>query len=75
LALEGDKAAMHGDVIRGEQRQIGEVTSSVLSPILKRPLALGYVQREFTDHGTQVTIHSNAKRIPAVVAKLPFYEA
>ncbi|MFQ5541838.1 MAG: aminomethyltransferase family protein, partial [Candidatus Binatia bacterium] len=75
LALEGDKAAMHGDAIHGEQRQIGEVTSSVLSPILKRPLALGYVQREFTDQGTRVTIHSNAKRIPAVVAKRRFYEA
>ena len=74
LALEGDAAARRGDAVHAEQQKIGEVTSSVLSPILKCPLALGYVQREYTGQGTRVTIHCNGIRIPAVVSRLPFYQ-
>ena len=74
LTLEGDQAARQGDAIYGGQSQVGEVTSSIFSPILKCPLALGYVQREHIEQGTQATIHSNGKRIPAVVSRLPFYK-
>ncbi len=74
LTLEGDQAARQGDAIYGGQSQIGEVTSSIFSPILKCPLALGYVQREHIEQGTQAMIHSNGKRIPAVVSRLPFYK-
>ncbi|MFQ5850444.1 MAG: aminomethyltransferase family protein [Candidatus Binatia bacterium] len=74
MVLEGDAAAQRGDTINGEQKQIGKVTSSILSPVLKCPLALGYVHRDYTSPETRVTIQSKGKTIPAVVTRLPFYK-
>ena len=75
MVLEGDSAAKRADEIHGEKQQIGNVTSSVISPALKCPLALGYVHRDFTSPGTRVTIHRNGKTIPATVSSLPFYNS
>ncbi len=49
-------------------RDIGRVTSSVMSPTLGVPLALAYVHRDFVDPGTAVTV-ADAK---ARVTPLPF---
>ncbi len=75
IVLEGDSAAMPADAIHAEKQQIGNVTSSVISPALKGPLALGYVHRGFTSPGTRVTIHRNEKTSPATVTSLPFYKS
>ena len=75
LILEGDKAAERGSAIRAGEKEIGKVTSSILSPARKRPLALGYVHRDYLQPGTTVTVLSDAKTIPAVVFVLPFYTA
>ncbi|MCZ6620725.1 MAG: aminomethyltransferase family protein [Deltaproteobacteria bacterium] len=75
MVLEGDSAAMRGDAIHAEKQQIGNVTSSLLSPALKCPLALGYVRRDFTSPGTRVAIHCNGRTIPAMVSRLPFYKS
>ena len=53
--------------IRVGDREIGAVTSAVWSPSLARPVALGYVHRDFVEPGTQVTVDGE----PAVVAALP----
>ena len=50
-------------------KDIGRVTSAVFSPALARPVALGYVQRDFTGPGTAVTVEGSAE---ALVAALPF---
>jgi len=55
-------------VIRSGDREIGRVTSSTHSPALNRPIALGYVRREFLELGTKVTIED----APADVTALPF---
>lgn len=46
----------------------GRITSAVWSPALERPIALGYVQRDFVEPGTKVTVDGAA----ALVAALPF---
>jgi glycine cleavage system aminomethyltransferase T len=48
------------------------VTSSVRSPRLGRPIALGYVHRTLWDPGTELTVHSAAGDRLARVAALPF---
>lgn len=75
LILEGDKAAERGSMIRLGEKEIGMVTSSVLSPARKRPLALGYLHRDYIQPGTAVAVLSDGKTIPAVVSALPFYRA
>jgi tRNA-modifying protein YgfZ len=68
LLLSGRQPPRPGAVIRSGDREIGEVTSSTQSPALNRPIALGYVRREFLEPGTKVTIDD----APADVTALPF---
>ena len=50
-------------------KDVGRVTSSTFSPALARPIALGYVHRDFVEPGTGVSIDASGE---AVVASLPF---
>ena len=52
-------------------REIGQVTSSALSPALDKPIALAYVQRDFVAPGTAVAVDG----VPATVTALPFVAA
>jgi folate-binding protein YgfZ len=54
--------------IRAGDRDIGRITSPVWSPSLDRPVALGYVHRDFVEPGTPVVVNGAA----GVVAALPF---
>ncbi len=72
LLLDGEAAAQSGDVIQFDGREIGRVTSSVVSPQLKRPVALGYVNKDFWAPGTAVAINRVGAEIHATVTTLPF---
>ena len=50
-------------------KDIGRVTSAAYSPALTRPIALGYVQRDFVEPGTTVHVDGSGD---AIVASLPF---
>jgi folate-binding protein YgfZ len=60
-----------GDRIHVGERHVGAVTSAVWSPALGRPVALGYVHRDFTAPQTPVEIGDD-RRQPATVSSLPF---
>lgn len=49
-----------GDRILAGDREIGAVTSAALSHAQKRPIALGYVHRDFVEHGTAVRVGESA---------------
>jgi tRNA-modifying protein YgfZ len=53
-------------ILSGE-REIGRVTSAAWSPAAERPIALGYVHRDFVEPGTPIDVGRSA----AVVAVLP----
>lgn len=72
LTLEGDAAPAPGSAIVGGEKEIGRVTSGVMSPALGRPIALGYVQRDFVSPGTAVAVVSGDARLAATVTDLPF---
>ena len=56
------------DAIRAGDRDIGEVTSAAWSPALQRPIAFGYVHRDFLEPGTKVVVNGDG----AEVSRLPF---
>jgi folate-binding protein YgfZ len=68
LVLDGDSAPAPGTPARVAEREVGRVTSSAMSPALKRPIALAYLQRDCLAVGTSVSI-GEAR---AVVTDLPF---
>jgi glycine cleavage system T protein len=74
IALKGDTVAEQGDVVLAEKKDIGKVTSAILSPALQCPIALGYVHRDYLQPGTPVSIQRNGKVIPGEIRALPFYK-
>ncbi len=72
LTLQGETPAPPGSPIRADGKEIGRVTSSVLSPARKHAVALGYVHRDYLEPGTGVTIESAGAMLPAIVSPLPF---
>lgn len=52
---------------------IGKVTSGTQSPLLKKAIGLGYVQKEWAAIGTQIAVEIRGKHIMAKVVQLPFY--
>ena len=72
LAIEGNAAPAAGSVIVGGEKEIGHVTSSVVSPALGKPIALGYVHRDFVEPGTGIQVVAGDIRLHATVTELPF---
>lgn len=71
LAYETELPAA-GAVIYSGDREIGSLTSVVSSPRLGRPLALGYVHRDFMATGTNLEVESpKGHRVPAEIHVLP----
>jgi aminomethyltransferase len=52
--------------------KIGVITSGTLSPFLNKPIALGYVDKQYSEVGSEVSFLIREKEIPAKVVKLPF---
>ena len=72
LRCDGASVPAPGDAVFAGDREAGKVTSATMSPALDCPLALGYLQRDFTDSGTNVSIIHGQERLPATVVDLPF---
>jgi len=53
-------------------KQIGHVTSGTFSPILKKAIAMGYVENAYSKAETPVHVQVRGKMVPSKVVKLPF---
>lgn len=63
----------HGyEILDSEGNNIGRVTSGTMAPSLKKPIGMGYVNKEFSSEDTKVYIQIRNKQIPAKVVKPPF---
>ena len=62
-------AGAGGDV----PRRVGRVTSGTFSPVLNRPLGMGYVEPDAAKPGTVLWLTVRSQRYPATVVKLPFW--
>ncbi len=54
---------------------IGQITSGGFGPTVGKPVAMGYVAAPFSAPGTMVYGELRGKRLPAIIAKLPFTPA
>jgi folate-binding protein YgfZ len=61
-----------GSLLYRDGKEVGRVTSSVVSPALNGAIALAYVRRGNQEAGTTLEVDVGGQRRPAVVTALPF---
>ena len=72
--IASDTPPQSGDRLFDGDKDIGWLTSVVVSPTLGETIGLGYVRTAFTDQGSQVEIETADSRVNATVRVLPFYQ-
>ena len=65
--IDADIVPLPGARITSFDKDIGRVTSATFSPSANRVVGLGYVHRDFTAAGTDVTVVWNEARVKAIV--------
>jgi len=53
---------------------IGEITSGTFGPSVNGPVAMGYVENEFSKKDTKIFLEVRGKKHPASICGLPFYK-
>jgi folate-binding protein YgfZ len=72
LKLAGDGPVPSGAKLFRAGQEVGQVTSSVLSPRLGSAIALAYVRRGNQEPGTALEVEAAGEQITATVVPLPF---
>ena len=55
-------------------KEIGTITSGTFGPSVNAPVAMGYVNSNFSKIGTIIKLEVRGKKYEAKVAELPFYK-
>ena len=73
-ALTSDEKAFprHGYDLTIDSKKVGTITSGTVSPVLEKPIALGYIDSEYTNENSKINFFIRGKEIPAKIVKLPF---
>ncbi len=77
LEIDANVDVGHGDCLHVGRAQVGEVTSSVRSPILGKNIALARVDVAHAEVGTALEVgklDGQQKRLPAVIVPLSHYD-
>jgi aminomethyltransferase len=77
LEIDSNETVGRGDCVHSGRAQIGAVTSSVRSPILKKNIALARIDVSHAAIGTEVEIgklDGHQKRLPARIVPYPHYD-
>jgi len=77
LEIDSGETVGHGDCVHLGRARIGEVTSAVRSPILKKNIALARLDVTHAAPGTAVEVgklDGHQKRLPARVVRFPHYD-
>jgi aminomethyltransferase len=72
LVSSGAPARSQSEILDGDGKNIGEVTSGGFSPCLKKNISMGYVANGYHKSGTQVKVTVRGRQYDAVVTKMPF---
>ncbi len=72
LIFEGEKIPKPQSKVFRDNKEIGNITSSVYSLALKKPIALGIIKKTPTDDGTQIEIEDETQRQAGEIVALPF---
>jgi glycine cleavage system T protein (aminomethyltransferase) len=73
LELSGKRVPREHFSILSDGQTVGQVTSGTFSPTLNKPIAMGYIQRDYAAIGTEVQIDVRSNAEAARVVKMPFY--
>ena len=74
FATEAHTIPRPGDTVHIAGRPVGRITSGSLSPVLGHPIALGYVEADLAQSGSDVSIIASSKATPARIVDRPFYK-
>ena len=73
VGASGEGPLLPGMRLEAGGREIGSLTSAVDSPGLKRPIALGYVHRDFSEPGHVLEVRHGDEPVRSVtVVTMPF---
>jgi len=72
LIGSGSPARENAPILDKNGVKIGHVTSGTFSPILKKPISMGFVNSSHSALSTEVEIEVRGKKYPFVVSKMPF---
>ena len=72
IETEDSQLPLAGAKIFSGTREVGWVTSTTYSPLVKKRIALGFPLRDFTKPQTKLEIEINCHRVPSFVSTLPF---
>jgi len=74
VAITSDEKTFprHGYNLSVNNNKIGTVTSGTVSPMIDKPIAMGYVETQYAEIGTEINLLIRGKEVPAKVVKLPF---
>ena len=61
-------------IFNQSESYIGEITSGTFGPSVNGPVAMGYVENEFSKKDTKVFLEVRGKKHPANICGLPFYK-
>jgi folate-binding protein YgfZ len=71
VAVSQGELPEHGSEVRANGAKIGEVTSAILSPRLRRPLALALLKKDLIKPGMQVEVMYGGSALTGEVVLLP----
>ncbi|MGN6368709.1 MAG: glycine cleavage system aminomethyltransferase GcvT [Phycisphaerae bacterium] len=74
LTIDGGRAARQGMDVRAAGKSVGTITSGAMSPTLKKPIAMAYVDSDYTAPGTTLDIDCRGNTLTATIVPLPFYK-
>jgi glycine cleavage system T protein (aminomethyltransferase) len=72
FSLNGKAFPRQGYPIRSNSSAVGAVTSGMFSPILDKPIGMGYVDAAHAKSGTNLSIVIREKEFPATITPIPF---
>ncbi len=73
LKIDGRVSAREGaELVSADGVRIGEVSSGGFGPTIGSPVAIAYVQKEFSELGTELQAVVRNKKLAATVCKMPF---
>ena len=61
-------------IFNEENKEIGRITSGTFGPSVQSPIAMGYVENNYSLSNTKVFLEVRGKKIPANICDLPFYK-
>ena len=64
----------HYEICNEHGDNIGVVTSGTMSPSLRVPIGMGYINKEYMKFGAEIFVKIRNKLLKAEVVKLPFYK-